>query len=443
MNTQRFAPRDTLELRQADRDVAIRGWDEEEIKLVLDGDLDQCDIEQQETTLVLTAHVPVAIHVPRGTDVSAGTVSDDLLLRDLDGAVQIGTAHGDVSIRSGQASATLNEVHGDLAVEGLKGPLSVGLAHSDVHLGQMGTVTLGRVHGGVNARTVAGELQMGAVSGDVRARDVGGPLTLEEGQGSFTARDLAGGMNVHSVQGDLSLKTALTPGLTYSGQAQGSISARFPEGTSARFDLQAKGRLSARGLAVETNENGHMAAHTGNGEAEVVLRADGDLSVKVQSAEQDPAWGFSMDELSEQINAEIAEHMSKLGDRMPDLGALVSGEIEKAMHEVEREIAKAQRKAEKAARKAQERAQRAQERAQRHAQEAQRRARQFQARFEHRGQTPPDAGFGAHAHAPRGRASRSARPQPSREEQIAVLNMLQEGKISTEEAEVLLKALES
>ena len=128
---------------------------------------------------------------------------------------------------------------------------------------------------------------------------------------------------------------------------------------------------------------------------------------------------------------------------MPDFSELVSGEIEKAMHEVEREIEKAQRKAEKAAQKAQERAQRAQEKAQRKAQEAQRKARQFQAKSEHRWGPPPDAGFGAHAHAPHGRASKAARPKPSRDEQIAVLEMLQEGKISTEEAEGLLKALGS
>jgi hypothetical protein len=111
------------------------------------------------------------------------------------------------------------------------------------------------------------------------------------------------------------------------------------------------------------------------------------------------------------------------------------------MHQVQREIEKAQRKAEKAALRAQEHAQMAEERARRAQEKAQRKARQFQAKFERRWGPPPDAGFGAHAHSPRGRASSKAPPKPSHEEQLEILKMLQEGKITTEEAEMLLKAL--
>lgn len=439
MNTQRFSVREQLELRQADHDVAIKGWDEEAVELVLDGELEGCVVDEQATALVLTAHVPLAIHVPRGIAVSAGEVAGDLLVRDLDGTVRVGTAHGDVSVRSGEASVSLDEVHGDLAVERLNGPLSVGQAHGDVHLSQVGDVRLGRVHGDVNARTVAGELHMSATSGDVRVRDVAGPLTLEEGQGDFSGHDLAGGMNVHSVKGSLSLKTALTPGLTYSAQAQGDLAARFPEGTSARLTLEAGGQLSVKGLEVEERNEGRMTARAGQGEAQVVLRANGNLSVKVRGEEQDEPWGVNLEGLSEQIQAEISQHMGRLD--LPDFGALASREVEKAMRHVEREVEKAQRHAEQAARRAEEHARAAEERARRAQERAQEKARQFQAKFERKWGPPPDAGFGAHGHAPRGRAAGSAPPRPSQEEQIAILKMLQEGRISIEEAETLLKAL--
>jgi hypothetical protein len=107
------------------------------------------------------------------------------------------------------------------------------------------------------------------------------------------------------------------------------------------------------------------------------------------------------------------------------------------MRKVEREIRQAQRKAEKAARRAQEQARSAQERAR----AAHEKARQFHAKFEHRWGPPPDAGFGASAHTPRGRASGKGQSQSLQEEQLAVLKMLQEGKISTQEAETLLQAL--
>jgi DUF4097 and DUF4098 domain-containing protein YvlB len=439
VNTQRFEPSDTLELLQADHDVAIKGWDEQAIKLVLDGEVDECEVEQQEGTLVLKAHIPLAIHVPRGTTVTIGEASDDLLLRDLDGAVRVGAARGDVSVRSGQASVSLEEVHGDLAVEHLNGPLSVSVAHGDVHLSQVGAVNLGRVHGDFNARAVAGDLRIGAANGEVRVRDVAGPLTLEEGQGSFNGHDLAGGMDVHSLQGDLSLKTALTPGLAYIARANGDIAARFPEGTSAQLTLEAEGQLSVKGLEVDEREDGRATAHVGQGEAQVTLRAGGDMSVRVRTEDQDEPWVFALEGLSEQIQAEISQHMGKLN--LPDFGALASREVEKAMRQVEREIEKAQRKAEQAARRAQEHARAAEERARRAQERAQEKARQFQAKFERKWGPPPDAGFGAHGHAPHGRAAGPSRPKPSAEEQLAILRMLQEGKISTEEAETLLKAL--
>jgi hypothetical protein len=433
VNTQRFAVSDELELRQADHDVAIRGWDEDAIELTLDGDADQCAVEQQESVLVITAHIPLAIHVPRGTAVSVGQVAGDLLLRDLDRKVHVGTAHGDLSVRSGQASISLDEVHGDLAVEHLDGPLSVSQAHSSVHLNRLGAVSLGRVHGDVDARTIAGDLRMSAVSGAVQARDVAGLLVLEEGQSDFQGKDLAGGMDVHNVKGSLSLRTALTPGLTYTGRANGDIVARFPEGTSARLTLEAGGQISAKGLQVEEEESGRMVAQAGEGGAQVALRAGGDLSVRVRGEDQDQPWGFSMDELGEQISAEIARHVEKLGDGLPDFGVLVSREVER---EVERAIRKAQRQAEKATRRAQEHARAAEQRIRQAQEKAQQKARQFQARFEHRWGPPPGAvpGSGRGGLGPRSRS-------PSREEQLAVLKMLQEGRISAEEAETLLKAL--
>jgi hypothetical protein len=436
VNTQRFAVSDKLELRQADHDVAIRGWDEDAIELTLDGDADECAVEQQESTLIVTAHIPLAIHVPRRTAVSVGQTAGDLLLRDLDGPVHVGTANGDLSIRSGQASVSLDEVYGDLAVEHLNGPLSVRQAHGSAHLGRMGAVSLGRVHGDVNARAISGDLRMSAVRGAVQARDVAGLLMLEDGQDDFQGQDLAGGMDVHSVKGNLSLKTALTPGLTYTGRANGDIVARFPEGTSARLTLEAGGQISAKGLQVEEEESGRMVAQAGDGEAQVALYAGGDLSVRVWGEDQDQPWGFSMDELGEQISAEIARHVEKIGEGFPDFGALVSREVENAMRHVEREIEKAQRQAERAARQAQKHARAAEERTRQAQEKAQQKARQFHAKFEHRWGPPPGAvpGSGRSGPGPRSRGL-------SREEQLAVLKMLQEGRISAEEAETLLKAL--
>ena len=46
MNTVRFEVSEKLELSQADHDVAIKGWDQAAIELVVDGNTDQCVVER-------------------------------------------------------------------------------------------------------------------------------------------------------------------------------------------------------------------------------------------------------------------------------------------------------------------------------------------------------------------------------------------------------------
>jgi hypothetical protein len=419
MNTLQFEAQEglVLSLRHAGGDTAIQGQDTDTILLTLDGDPEQCAVEQQEHTLLVDSHVPLSITLPADTPVRVGEVSGDLLLRDLDGALSVESVHGDCSLRAGLATVSLGEVHGDLAVEELEGPLSVGQAHADVLLTRIAEASLGQVHGDLHARTVDGDLKLGTVGGDVRARQVSGALTLEEGQGSLRAQDVEGGMVVHALRGDLSLRGTLAAGMTYQAQASGDVTARFPADASARFTLEAGGEVSASLPQVESEEAGRVVGQAGAGEAQVTLRAGGDLSLRLAggAAGEEAAAGWS-ESLGEQIEAQIAAHLGEL-----NLDHLVHHEVEKALHQAEKEIAKAQQRIERETARAEERAQRAQER-------MARRARKWGA--------PSGEGF-------------FGRPEPARrapkvpeEEQLAVLRMLQEGKISTEQAEQLLKALE-
>jgi hypothetical protein len=325
----------------------------------------------------------------------------------------------------------LETIHGDLGVERLNGPLSAKETYGDLHLKHVAAARLGSVHGDVRARDVAEELEMGLVRGDVQLRAVAGAVSLEEAHGDLGAHNLAGGLTAHQVQGDVSLKTALAPGQVYRAKAEGDVSARFPPETSARFALRAQGDVLVKGFELDEQEPGHYVGQAGDGEAEVSLEAAGSLSIKVRGAEDEKSWGFSMEELGAQIEAEISAHVGEL-----EHGQVAAREIEKVMHQVEREIEKAQQQAEKAAERAQERARRAEERARKAQEKALQRAKRFQARV--------DVGWQPHG---RGRThARKPRPTsrgPSTEEQARVLSMLQAGTISVKDAEQLLKALGS
>lgn len=435
MGSQRFEPVETIELGQAKSDVAIRGWDEAAIELTVDGDESQCTVEVREQTLLVSCRAPLSLHVPRSTVVQVQEISGELLLSDLDRVVSVGQVAGDAFVGGGNASVSFDAVHGDLGVEHLNGPLSVTETHGDLHLKHVSVARVGSVHGDVHVRDVAAEIEMGVVRGDVQLRQVAGAVTLEEAQGDLRGRGLLGGLTAHQVQGSLSLKTDVMPGRTYSVRAQGDISARFPPETSARFTLQAQGDVSVKGFSVEEQESGCYVGQVGEGEAEVVLEANGSLSVKVQGSEDEHEWGFNMEALGAEIEAKVAAHMGEFGHSQ-----FAAREIEKAMRQVEHEIEKAKHQAQRSAERAQERAQRAEERARKAQEKALERAKKLQAKVEYKW----DPRFHDRRRTRTGaRGPRTAQRGASGEEQTAILSMLQAGKISVEEAEQLLKALGS
>lgn len=132
------------------------------------------------------------------------------------------------------------------------------------------------------------------------------------------------------------------------------------------------------------------------------------------------------------IGAEVAKSLEEL-----DIGTMVHDEIEKAMSKIEHKMARARDRAERA----QEKAHRIAEKMARH----QEKMHQAAERMAHRHERTWHAEQKAHrvdvavdeetqADGPRAR-------QVSEEEQLSILRMLQEGTITTEQADMLLKAL--
>ena len=182
-------------------------------------------------------------------------------------------------------------------------------------------------------------------------------------------------------------------------------------------------------------ESGCVEGQMGDGDARVVLESEEHLALK-------PIGGYEGDwfqgefgahfgeSIAAQVEAQIAEQLQ--GVHFDDLARK---EMEKQMAKLERDMAKLQhragehvRQAEELSRRAKEKAQKVQEKARRAAGRAARRAEKRKRQF--------------HIQMSAGRAGRRGRSKVSQEEQLSILRMLQEGKISAEEAEMLLKALE-
>ena len=419
-----------VEVTACQGDLAVATWDNAGVLIEVESE-EALTVEEREDTVALVANRDCSLTMPAGASLVVIQAQGDLSVQGARGSVEVATVQGDAQFRDGAASASLSTVQGDLVVEGCTGAVSAGTVQGDARVRQVdGPVELGTVGGDLLAEEINGPLSARSVAGDAYLRQLNGMLYLSDVGADLSGRAWTAGADVAQVGGDVSLKTVFAGSFTYEIQAKGNVIATALPGSSATFTLQsAKGQVKAKGVTGEMAEEGQWKGAIGDGEAQVTLTSThGNMLLKTaggrdEDQERDAfailaadlgkigaEAGVAAQELAWRIQQRVSDKLATI-----DLEAIALREAEKARRQAEREVAKAQRMAEKTRRKAE----RAQEKAQ----------RKVRRHFER------DASRGRRRATGRGQAS-------SEEERLAVLKMLAEGVISTQEAETLLQALE-
>jgi hypothetical protein len=299
-------------------------------------------------------------------------------------------------------------VGGDVRVIGLDGSLKLGTVGGDLSLRRVGSVSLERIGGDLVVHRASGELEAGWVGGDADVDQIGGAVRLQVVGGDLRVNRVQGALQA-MVGGDASLHLSPPAGTTTTLRAGGDISCRLAEEASLRLTLRAGGDLRAAVAGEREHTPDGLVIRLGEAQAVAELTAGGDL------------W------LRPEAGAGEAERESYLGE---DFHAHVQAQVDAAMAEVEAGLEKLSAGAfgfdsERVG----GRVRRAMERAQRRAA----RARERAAARSGRPRRPADFDFGPF---------RPAKPAASEEERLSVLQMLEQGSISVEEAERLLQALE-
>lgn len=333
---------------------------------------------------------------------------------------------GDARIKDLEADLVLKEVGGDLVLRRVAG------------------VKSDRVGGDLSAKYVNGSLLFGDVGGDVSARDVEGGLAGAAGGDMYLRNVAAKASGVAG--GDVVLHLEFAPPHTYDFSAGGDIICRVPSGVSAVITAQCTGDLSVDvpGARIE-GRDGQQVVTLGAGEAKVSLRAGSDITISDVTAASSGV-ADSGDDFGERIAAEIeakvgarlAEVERELNQQFGNLNLNLSG---LGGVDAERIAAKVRRAAE-AARRRNEAARRKAEALSRKAEALQRKAEQISERSGRR----KSWGF-TFAKPPRPPTAPAPPRAPgvepvSEDERLAILRMLEQGKISVAQAEKLLAALE-
>lgn len=380
-------------------DLHLRGWEETDV-LISPTDTRHLKIREDGNLMNIFANDHLWVSVPAGVEVRVEHTGGDAMVSGLSGSVEMTHVGGNLTLH-GAGKLDVGHIGGDMAVTDVRESLSVRRVGGDM---------TGEIQGSVSVEMVGGDCEMIAMDG-IRLR-CGGDIQVSIGPSS---------------KDELVLK------------AGGDVKVHVPEDLNARLDMTSGGHDVTVNLA--GSENKYKDENTiltlGQGERPVRVRAGGEIEIT----------DFPMDisdikEKFEGLNEDwdVRERHSRHTDHWGDFEERI------------------QKRAEEAARRAEERVRTAMERVERENRFGEHSFGKFdkflgffgvaQSSGRHpEPPMPPKPPMEAQPSAPAAEVKSAPfdvgdASTITNEERMLVLKMLQEHKITVEEAEQLLASLE-
>lgn len=272
-------------------------------------------------------------------DVMGGELRADVTAQDVQASMHIEDIEGDAAFTNIAGGVKLREVGGDLSASGL-GSLEVGNVGSDVvirncanagiSLGNVGSdlqiiaaqeVRVGNVGSDCDIRDVGGDVMLGQVGSDAKVQGVGNNLHIGNVGSDAHLRGVHGGISVGNIGSDLILQADFPSGSATSLRVGGDAVVMLPDAVSLSIRAQVGGDIKGRSLSSSSRGNSVVMTY-GDGAATLELFVGGDLVIKgnAQPSSQSSgnAWGsFTAD--FEQMGHDfehMGEQMSRDFERM-------------------------------------------------------------------------------------------------------------------------------
>jgi hypothetical protein len=335
-----------------------------------------------------------------GEDILIKTDEDELTLEQHGDAVSF-SCTDDVSLRIPRdASLFIERIGGDMALRGVMGSVEIKEIDNDLSMREVGSVAIDTIKADFSLRGAKGNIYVKSVGGDVSVRDVEGNITFDS---------VADDMALRGGRGNVKVNVGEDVVVYLEPKADGAYSITAGDDILLVLRPNANATLSMNGEEIDVDWPGvenqedvtERVLVLGDGSAKVSLHAGGDIRVT--------------------NNAEAGSSAEDFGN-FAGLNFDWSGFGERISRQVEQATARAAKRAEEAAR-----------RVERH---AERHARRWRGNVKV-GRWNWEMGPGGIPTPP------TPPSEPvAEEERMAVLKMLAEKKITAEQAEQLLNALE-
>lgn len=342
-----------------------------------------------------------------------GWEGDDILLKADDDTIRFTqdgelvrlSCNDDLSLRLPKgANISIKKISGDASIRGVVGSIDLSEVAGDLSIRDVNNIAIETIHGDLSLRGAKGNVNAKQIHGDASVRDVNGNVSLDSVADDVALRDVKGNVSVNVAE-DIVLYLNPQAGNSYAVNAGDDILLVMPPKANAMLTLSAD-NINIDWEGIEIEEDATTGVITlGDGSATMSLSAGGDIRISNRSDAGDSAEDFG--------------NFAGIGMDWSNFGERISKRVEQATERAQRKIEEATRRAEHKAR------------------DAERQGRRFKGALEiGRWKWDLDSskkGVGV--------------PMPTKhhvsdEERLMILKMLQEKKITAEQAEKLLASLE-
>jgi len=311
-------------------DLQIDGMERSDIQAEYDR-AESMQVREIELGLRIECRSDLDLRVPLWAIIEVEHVGGDATLQNLQGDLAINRVEGDLEIMH-TSQAGVNQVKGDLEAGHIKGSLAINRVGGDVEITDVsGDVAISSTGGDLDVTDVSGKLAINGAGGDVTLENTGeaaldhvsGDLDGDRIQGNLSARRIGGDVDLKGLKGSLAVDTAggdlsisggsgfrtnvggdadLELDAVFSGEASlnagGDLSLHLPAGSDARLEVASGGGKIHLDLAGIVQELRGLTYHLtlGAGSNRILLRAGGDVSITSPDPAAAPAGqpqGFS------------------------------------------------------------------------------------------------------------------------------------------------------
>jgi hypothetical protein len=314
-------------------------------------------------------HGTYKVTVPKEAPVTVREASGDLAIKRSAGNVVVEAVHGTLALRDLESITVVRQAHGQVEGRDLTTLRLAGACHGDVRLRRIGDLDIQQVHGDVTLSRVGQAARIVQVNGDLRVDRVEGPLSIDEVDGDLRVRRvtgqlfvnevsndlmasrLSGGASVEEVAGDIVASVDPAPGQEYRFRAYGDIVLKVPPTAHVHLTVEAPAGGIRNDLALDIEEeNPHRLVGVMNPPAPpaeeaaaeplpepatvILVSAGGNVRLRPSLD-----WGQEMGRWGEQFGQEMGQWGEQFGQEMGQWGEQFGQEMGRLSEEIGREIA--------------------------------------------------------------------------------------------------------